>query len=218
MVGRRYIKPLVRGQSCLVHHGIHRLSRKFVVGEACKKVLEDPGPQELMQPDLAEIDAPKVAATDAIHDPVLKIEKFPFLNAPSAREAHPAYCWIGDAAHPCGNVGSFFPVEFNQILVVDAPIDPFIVIDLIEQRVQGRPDRRRRLDEPHRIAETSGEIGRPNLERYVKGEGMIRPMAPIGAYHVFSEGMIAVAAQNERFHGLHGLSSVDLPLPLPDEP
>src|SRR6266581_4773781 len=98
----------------------------------------------------------------------------------------------------------FFYYQTDRILIVGAPVNPFLILDVLDQSQDSCGDCRRRLDILCALRVWAAKL----LIRDAKPKWMIWPKTLVLQHQVLGNGAMSVEGQNNRFHQKVSLSTL----------
>ena len=120
----------------------------------------------------------------------------------SAAEKETTYCRLSKRI--IKKLADFFYYQTDRILVVGAPVNPFLIFNAFDQSQDSCWDFRRRLDILCALRIRTAEL----LIRDAKPEWMIWPKTLVLQHQVLGNGAMSIKGQNNRFHQKVSLSSL----------
>src|ERR1700704_675707 len=121
---------------------------------------------------------------------------------PGAAEKETAY--FGCSQCIIKKLFDFLYYQTDRVLIVGAPVNPFLIFDVFDQSQDSCGDFRRRLD----ILGAFRVWGPKLLIRDAKSEWMIWPKTLVLQHQVLGNGAMSIEGQNNRFHQKVSLSSL----------
>src|SRR6266568_4682716 len=121
---------------------------------------------------------------------------------PSAAEKETAY--FGRRQGIIKKLFDFFYYQTDRVLIVGAPVNPFLIFNVLDQPQDSCSDFRRRLDILCAFRVWAAKL----LIRDAKAKWMIWPKTLVLQHQVLGNGAMSVEGQNNRFHQKVSLSSL----------
>src|SRR5438067_13100587 len=113
---------------------------------------------------------------------------------PSAAEKETAY--FGRRQCIIKKLFDFFYYQTDRILIVGAPVNPFLIFDVLDQAEDSCGNFRRRLDILCAFRVQAAKL----LIRDAKPKRMIWPKTLVLQHQVLGNGAMSIKGQNNRFH------------------